>query len=75
MEGRVSGHLLRAPVGEGGFGYDPIFVPDGHDRTTAQMSPAEKDALSHRGQAMRAIAALLGAGGGTRTRTPEGTGS
>ena len=75
VEGRVSGHLLRAPVGEGGFGYDPIFVPDGHDRTTAQMSPAEKDALSHRGQAMRAIAALLGAGGGTRTRTPEGTGS
>lgn len=75
VEGRVVGHLLRAPVGEGGFGYDPIFVPEGHDRTTAQMSAAEKDALSHRGQAFRAVADLLGAGGGTRTRTPEGTGS
>lgn len=75
VEGRVVGHLLRAPAGEGGFGYDPIFVPEGHDRTTAQMEPADKDALSHRGQAFRGIAALLGAGGGTRTRTPEGTGS
>jgi XTP/dITP diphosphohydrolase len=75
VEGRVVGHLLRQPVGTGGFGYDPIFVPEGHDLTTAQMEPAHKDALSHRGQALRGIAALLGAGGGTRTRTPEGTGS
>lgn len=75
VEGRVVGHLLREPVGDGGFGYDPIFVPEGQDRTTAQMDPERKDALSHRGQAFRAIAVLLGAGGGTRTRTPEGTGS
>ena len=74
-EGRVSGHLLREPRGEGGFGYDPIFVPDGHTRTTAEMSPEDKDMLSHRGQAFRGIAQLLRAGGGTRTRTPEGTGS
>ena len=75
VEGRVEGTLLREARGAGGFGYDPIFVPHGDTRTTAQMSPAEKDALSHRGQAFRAVAELIGAGGGTRTRTPEGTGS
>ncbi len=80
VEGRVDGHLLREPRGTGGFGYDPIFVPDGHDRSTAQMAAQEKDALSHRGRAFRAVAALLaeqegGAGGGTRTRMPEGTGT
>lgn len=57
--GTVRGHLLRAPRGTGGFGYDPLFVPEGSDRTTAEMTPAEKDALSHRGQAMRALAPLL----------------
>lgn len=61
VEGRVAGHLRREPVGEGGFGYDPIFVPEGHDVTTAQMTPAQKDALSHRGQAFRGIAHLLAA--------------
>ncbi len=75
VEGRVTGHLLTAPRGSGGFGYDPIFVPEGHTRTTAQMTPQEKDAISHRGKAFRGIAEVLGAGGGTRTRTPEGTGS
>jgi len=59
VRGRVSGRLLREPRGTGGFGYDPIFVPDGHDRTTAQLSPQDKDALSHRGQAFRQVAALL----------------
>jgi XTP/dITP diphosphohydrolase len=57
--GTVRGHLLRAPRGTGGFGYDPLFVPEGRDRTTAEMTPEEKDALSHRGQAMRALAPLL----------------
>ena len=75
VEGRVSGSLTRVARGEGGFGYDPIFVPDGYDVTTAQMSPVDKDAISHRGRAFRGVAALLRAGGGTRTRTPEGTGS
>ena len=75
VEGRVEGRLLRAPRGDGGFGYDPIFVPDGSDVSTAEMPPDDKDAISHRGQAFRRIAALLRAGGGTRTRTPEGTGS
>ncbi len=79
-EEQVRGHLLRARRGEEGFGYDPIFVPDGHHRTTAQMPAAEKDELSHRGKALRALAEQIAAvggraGGGTRTRTPEGTGS
>lgn len=53
--GTVEGHLTRAPRGTGGFGYDPIFRPDGDSRTTAEMSPADKDAISHRGRAFRAL--------------------
>ncbi|HEY6796105.1 MAG TPA: RdgB/HAM1 family non-canonical purine NTP pyrophosphatase [Kineosporiaceae bacterium] len=53
-EGRLDGVLLREPRGANGFGYDPIFVPVGHTRTTAEMAPAEKDAISHRGRAFRA---------------------
>jgi XTP/dITP diphosphohydrolase len=59
VEGRVFGRLLRARRGEQGFGYDPIFLPDGHDRTTAEMSAVEKDAISHRGQALRALLPAL----------------
>ncbi|GMA31959.1 RdgB/HAM1 family non-canonical purine NTP pyrophosphatase [Litorihabitans aurantiacus] len=55
-EGRLAGTLLRERAGEGGFGYDPILVPDGETRSCAQLSPAEKNAISHRGQAFRAIA-------------------
>jgi XTP/dITP diphosphohydrolase len=51
--------LLRTPRGSNGFGYDPIFVPLGESRTTAEMSAAEKDALSHRGKAFRALAPRL----------------
>jgi len=58
-EARVNGTLLRERRGTGGFGYDPIFRPDGHSRTTAQMSAAEKDALSHRGLALRALLPAL----------------
>jgi len=57
--GRLDGVLTRAPRGGGGFGYDPIFEPDGHTRTTAEMSAAEKDAISHRGRAFRALAPLI----------------
>ena len=53
--GEVHGHLLRAAVGDGGFGYDPIFQPYGYDRTTAELTAEEKDAISHRGQALRAF--------------------
>lgn len=58
-EGRLVGSLTRQPRGTNGFGYDPIFVPEGETRTTAEMSPAEKDAVSHRGRALRALAELL----------------
>ena len=60
-DGRLPGRLVREPRGSNGFGYDPIFVPDGHDRTSAELSIAEKDAISHRGQALRALAARLAA--------------
>lgn len=58
-EASVAGTLAHAPRGAGGFGYDPIFVPVGESRTTAEMPPAAKDAISHRGKAFRAIAAHL----------------
>ncbi|WP_165241463.1 RdgB/HAM1 family non-canonical purine NTP pyrophosphatase [Corynebacterium lizhenjunii] len=51
-EGRWEGTLLREPAGEGGFGYDPLFQPEGEARSSAQMSPAEKNAVSHRGRAL-----------------------
>jgi XTP/dITP diphosphohydrolase len=57
--GRQPGRLVRAPRGDGGFGYDPIFVADGQSRTNAELSAAEKDAISHRGKAFRALAAVL----------------
>ena len=55
-EGRIVGTLLRARKGENGFGYDPIFLPDGYDRTTAEMLPGEKNAISHRTRAFQALA-------------------
>ena len=57
--GVVEGSLLREPQGSEGFGYDPIFVPTGFKVTTAQMSAEEKDAISHRGQALRKLAISL----------------
>ena len=59
MRGEVRGSLLFEPRGTGGFGYDPIFRPDGETRTTAEMSPDEKDAISHRGRAFRALVPLV----------------
>lgn len=62
--GKMHGTLRMAPVGEGGFGYDPIFEPTGLSQTAAELSPQEKNAISHRGNAIRilapAIADLLG---------------
>ena len=51
--GECHGTLTYEPRGENGFGYDPIFLPNGYDRTTAELSPDEKNAISHRGQALR----------------------
>jgi XTP/dITP diphosphohydrolase len=58
-EENVIGSLLRERRGSNGFGYDPIFVPLGETRTTAEMSSEEKDAISHRGKAFRALASKL----------------
>lgn len=58
--GTVEGEIAREPRGALGFGYDPVFVPDeGDGRTFAEMAPAEKHAVSHRGRAFRSLAALL----------------
>jgi XTP/dITP diphosphohydrolase len=57
--GQMPGRLIREPRGSNGFGYDPILVPDGQDRTSAELSPEEKNAISHRGKAFRALAADL----------------
>ncbi|GAB2683722.1 non-canonical purine NTP pyrophosphatase [Nocardia thraciensis] len=57
--GEWPGTIGRKPVGDNGFGYDPLFVPDGGTRTSAQLDPAEKDAASHRGRALRALLPVL----------------
>ncbi|MDP2013648.1 MAG: RdgB/HAM1 family non-canonical purine NTP pyrophosphatase [Actinomycetota bacterium] len=59
VEGVVEGSLIGEPRGANGFGYDPIFVPTGFEITTAEMSDGDKDSISHRGRALRAIAPVL----------------
>jgi XTP/dITP diphosphohydrolase len=59
VEGSIDGTLIRERRGTGGFGYDPIFVPLGRSQTTAELTAEEKDAISHRGQAMRALVPVL----------------
>ena len=63
FRGRCYGRITRAPRGDGGFGYDPVFVPAGDERTFAEMPLAEKNAVSHRGRALAALAAYLGDSG------------
>ena len=58
-EGYIYGQLTQAPRGAHGFGYDPIFLPDGYDQTTAEMEGEEKNAISHRGNALRAFVEKL----------------
>ena len=58
-EATVEGTLITEPRGSGGFGYDPIFLPAGNERTMAQLSAEEKDAISHRGKAFRALIPAL----------------
>ena len=60
-EGVVAGRLIREPRGQNGFGYDPIFVPASSDITTAEMDPAGKDRISHRGKALRGLAPVIAA--------------
>jgi XTP/dITP diphosphohydrolase len=59
--GVLAGSLTRTPRGSNGFGYDPIFVPEGGSHTTAELAPEEKDAISHRGRAFRALAPVIAA--------------
>jgi XTP/dITP diphosphohydrolase len=59
VEEALEGRIIDSPRGTNGFGYDPIFVPDGETRTSAELSSEEKDAISHRGKAFRALAPLL----------------
>ena len=58
-EGRFYGRILHQSVGSGGFGYDPLFQPEGLNCSSAELSAEEKDAISHRGKAMRAIAQYI----------------
>ena len=59
FEGIVEGRIIDHEVGTGGFGYDPMFIPDGYDRTFAEMTAEEKNAISHRGRAVKKLAAYL----------------
>jgi XTP/dITP diphosphohydrolase len=59
--GVLSGTLIGEPRGTGGFGYDPIFVANGYSVTNAELTPEEKDAISHRGRALRALAPVIAA--------------
>jgi XTP/dITP diphosphohydrolase len=58
FDGRIDGTLTFPPRGEKGFGYDPIFVPDGYDMTFAQMEPEQKHAMSHRAKAFEKFLAF-----------------
>jgi XTP/dITP diphosphohydrolase len=59
VRGVWPGSIAREPRGEGGFGYDPVFLPSGSSRTVAELSPEEKDAVSHRGRALRLLLPAL----------------
>ncbi|EYT78213.1 nucleoside-triphosphate diphosphatase, partial [Streptomyces sp. Tu 6176] len=59
VEGQLRGTLRHTPAGTGGFGYDPILQPDGDTRTCAELTPAEKNAISHRGKAFRALVPVV----------------
>lgn len=59
FEGIVEGHIAQCESGGGGFGYDPLFIPEGFDRTFAEMSAAEKNAISHRGRAVAKLVEFL----------------
>lgn len=59
VHGEMVGRIVREPLGHNGFGYDPIFVPDGYELTSAQLEPAAKDAISHRARALAALVPLI----------------
>jgi XTP/dITP diphosphohydrolase len=57
--GECKGNLISEMRGTGGFGYDPIFIPDGYERTFSELSPEEKNSISHRGRAMEKLVNFL----------------
>lgn len=59
VEGHCPGTILAVPAGNGGFGYDPLFVPDGFTKTFAELAPEEKNAISHRGRALAAAKKMI----------------
>ncbi len=59
FDGSVEGHIIDHKLGSGGFGYDPVFIPDGFDKTFSEMAPETKNAISHRGRAIRRLADFL----------------
>lgn len=59
VHGSMPGRLIRAPRGDGGFGYDPIFIAEGQTKTNAELEPPDKDAISHRGKAFRSLASVI----------------
>jgi len=59
FDGVMEGRIADRKAGKGGFGYDPVFIPDGHDVTAAEITEEEKNAISHRGKALRAMAEYL----------------
>ena len=59
QKGELEGEISKQPFGSNGFGYDPIFIPAGFDQTLAQLSSGQKDEISHRGMALRAITPYL----------------
>ena len=60
VEGHCPGHIAEAAAGVEGFGYDPLFVPDGYTKSFAELSAAEKNAISHRGNALAAVKRVIG---------------
>lgn len=59
FKGTLEGEIVETAAGSGGFGYDPLFVPEGYDKTLAEITPAEKNNISHRGKAMRKLSDFL----------------
>jgi len=59
FEGLLNGSITESPSGNGGFGYDPVFIPDGFNKTLAELTPEEKNAISHRGQSLRKLSEFL----------------
>jgi XTP/dITP diphosphohydrolase len=61
VEGVWAGRISRSPLGSSGFGYDPVFIPEGYEVSAAELEPATKNALSHRARAIAELARVLGA--------------